>query len=139
MARGSREIQLTGYLLSRYKVNTAIILSAIIFGIFHGSGFFSAFFGGVYLAVVYMIFQNIFACIMAHSMANIFVLFAPKLVANFIPYSLQQVNESPFIALSIIPPVLVLTFFVVFIAVFWDKRKNHPFSYKKKYWRKNTR
>ncbi|NVJ62398.1 MAG: CPBP family intramembrane metalloprotease [Gammaproteobacteria bacterium] len=87
-------VVLLGYMVTRYRANVAIIISALIFGIFHGiDGFFMSFVGGIFLSYVYIKFRNIWLCIGLHAFINLFVLLTPGVVLETLVVSTQTTHD----------------------------------------------
>ncbi len=116
-----------GCLLSRFNVSRSILLSAIIFGVFHGSGFFSAFFGGVFLAAIYVIYKNIFLCFAVHGVVNLFVFLSPSLIVKITPFYFKDLQQFPLFGFSLLPAFMVILSTVLLLTYFWNRRESSPF------------
>ncbi|NOX69101.1 MAG: CPBP family intramembrane metalloprotease [Gammaproteobacteria bacterium] len=116
-----------GCLLSRYNVSRSILLSAIIFGAFHGDGFFSAFLGGVFLAAIYVIYKNIFLCTAVHGVVNLFVFFSPGLIVKITPFYYTDLQKFPLFGFSLLPAFMVILFIVLLLTYFLNRRESSPF------------
>jgi membrane protease YdiL (CAAX protease family) len=103
------------YLLSRYKINTALVFSSAIFALFHGSGYFNAFLGAMYLGLLYIKFHRLDVCIFAHMIANLIsslidrVFFGKLVISN-----LNQLQDNPYILFFVICSVVGYLGFIVF-------------------------
>lgn len=108
------------FLLSRYKANAAIILSAAIFALFHGGAYPSAFLGGIYLGILYVKFARLDICIIAHMTANTLMVFLESSVLGHYPFNVLSQNTIrlenllPAIALGLGYTLFVLYCFVQF-------------------------
>lgn len=119
---------LLGYLLSRYNASRAILLSAIIFGVFHGiGGFSSAFLGGILFAAIYIVFRNLFLSFAVHGAVNLFISLSSGLIVKITPFSLTDLQQNPMLAISLLPGLMVIVFVVIILVCFWNKRVESPF------------
>lgn len=118
------------YLLSRYKINFAIVLSAVVFALFHGAGYFSAFLGGIYLGILYVTFKRLDICIIAHITSNLLILILNKVDFGYYPFLAIPQWQSAFENLI---PALLLSICYIFFVTFnffknWDIYGRSSFS-----------
>lgn len=62
-----------GYLKKNFNIIAAVIVQALVFGVVHGNivqGTY-AFISGILLAIVYIHYESIFACIIVHMTINL--------------------------------------------------------------------
>lgn len=118
------------FLLSKYKPTGAVLLSAVIFAIFHGSGYFSAFLGGLYIGALYILFGRLDICIFAHVIGNLLSSTVDKLFfGQLIIYDVSHFGERPLGAcLALISIFVYVGFFAVCIRVFKTKITNSAFA-----------
>jgi membrane protease YdiL (CAAX protease family) len=115
------------YLLSRYRVSTAIIIASIIFAFFHGH-FLSPFLGGIFFSIVYVLFRNIFLCVLLHSLTNFLVIaFDPKLLFHIVLTSLERIFD-PYSLLLVFFPALIIFMFLFLMPFFLQQKQKNIFS-----------
>lgn len=107
-------------LLGKYTVPTSILVSSLLFALFHGNiyQFISAFLVGIFLAWIFVKTKSLFLCMLGHGLFNGFIFLAD--------YIMQGDSAS---SLGTIVPLWVILIGILLIALgsYLLKRKTPPY------------
>ena len=118
------------FLLSKYKPIGALLISSVVFAIFHGSGYFSAFLGGLYIGALYILFGRLDICIFAHAIGNLLASTIERLFfGQLVIYDVSHFSERPLaVCLALISILVYVGFLAVCIRTFKTKMTNSAFA-----------